>query len=114
MRYRFQGGETKPLLKKVAEEWLPKELIYRRKQGLPLPLDQWMRDEQILKPFILNLCSNSSAIGEYADQSMIKKVVGTFLETNNQDHKLPKIISQLLFLDVWLEGIRAEKLPVSF
>ena len=114
MRYRLSGGETKPLLKKVAEEWLPRELIYRRKQGLPLPLDQWMRDEQILKPFVLNLCSNSSAIGKYADQSMIRKVVGTFLETSNQDHRLPKIISQLLFLNVWLEGIRAERLPVSF
>lgn len=42
LKYKINKGETKYLLKKVAERYLPKELIYRRKCGFPLPVEQWM------------------------------------------------------------------------
>jgi asparagine synthase (glutamine-hydrolysing) len=113
MRFRMPGGETKPLLKKVAEEWLPKELIYRRKQGLPLPLDKWMRDEKILKPRLMDICSSSSEIGKYADQAAINSMVKAFLQTDGCDQRLSKVVSQFLFLDVWLEAVSGEKISVK-
>lgn len=41
-RYRVRGLTTKWLLKKVAEEWLPKAAIYRRKRGLSVPVASWI------------------------------------------------------------------------
>lgn len=43
--YKVKGLERKYLLKKVAEKWLPKELIYRKKKGFPMPLGAWFREE---------------------------------------------------------------------
>lgn len=39
-------------LKKVAEEFLPNEIIYRKKMGFPVPLDNWFND--LLKDLDLN------------------------------------------------------------
>lgn len=37
------SGETKYLLKKGAETVLPKEIIYRKKQGFVAPMNEWLR-----------------------------------------------------------------------
>ncbi len=42
------GKTTKYLLKKVAEKYLPRDIIYRNKQGFVMPLTQWL--EGGLKP----------------------------------------------------------------
>ena len=39
---RVRGFETKWVLKKAAEAWLPKEVIYRRKRGLSVPIASWI------------------------------------------------------------------------
>lgn len=36
------GGTTKYLLKKLAEKYLPRDIIYRPKQGFVMPLSQWL------------------------------------------------------------------------
>jgi asparagine synthase (glutamine-hydrolysing) len=40
-KYKVQGMRTKILLKKLAERYAPKELIYRRKVGFTVPLSSW-------------------------------------------------------------------------
>lgn len=47
---KIQGGEQKYLLKKVLEDFLPKDLIYRTKWGFPAPFEHWLQDE--LQPLI--------------------------------------------------------------
>jgi asparagine synthase (glutamine-hydrolysing) len=39
---RVRRLETKWVLKKAAEAWLPKEVIYRRKRGLSVPIANWI------------------------------------------------------------------------
>jgi len=40
---KVRPGATKYLLKKVAERYLPAEVVHRRKQGFAMPLDPWLR-----------------------------------------------------------------------
>lgn len=40
--YKLKGKETKYLLKKVAEKYLPKEVIYRPKTGFGAPIREWI------------------------------------------------------------------------
>jgi asparagine synthase (glutamine-hydrolysing) len=40
---KIKGGLPKYLLKKIGEQYLDNELLYRRKQALVLPIDQWLR-----------------------------------------------------------------------
>jgi len=41
--YRVRGFSTKVFLKKYAEKYLPRSIIYRRKRGLSVPLSLWLR-----------------------------------------------------------------------
>jgi len=43
--YKLQGNETKYLLKKVAEKYLPKEVIYRPKTGFGAPVREWILND---------------------------------------------------------------------
>jgi asparagine synthase (glutamine-hydrolysing) len=38
-----KGWETKYLLKRLAERYVPQEVLYRRKQGFVMPVSGWMR-----------------------------------------------------------------------
>jgi len=40
-RLKFKGQQTKYLLKKVAEKYLPKDIIYRKKIGFSAPTVRW-------------------------------------------------------------------------
>jgi asparagine synthase (glutamine-hydrolysing) len=44
------AGVAKALLKRLAESYLPREIVYRSKQGFTMPLDRWITNE--LRPEI--------------------------------------------------------------
>ena len=52
---KMLGGETKYLLKAAAEQYLPKELIYRKKEGFVMPVNDWLPVE--LKEYVLDTLS---------------------------------------------------------
>ncbi|MBK86634.1 MAG: asparagine synthase (glutamine-hydrolyzing) [Flavobacteriaceae bacterium] len=43
--YKLKGNETKYLLKKIAEKYLPKEVIYRPKTGFGAPVRKWILND---------------------------------------------------------------------
>jgi asparagine synthase (glutamine-hydrolysing) len=43
--FKIREGEGKYILKKVAEEFLPHNIIYRKKAGFPVPLANWFRKQ---------------------------------------------------------------------
>jgi asparagine synthase (glutamine-hydrolysing) len=40
---KMRPWEKKALLKRVAAQWLPQDVVYRRKHGFSLPIDAWFR-----------------------------------------------------------------------
>jgi asparagine synthase (glutamine-hydrolysing) len=42
---KIREGQTKYLLKRVAERYLPKPIVHRQKRGFVLPLGAWLKDE---------------------------------------------------------------------
>jgi asparagine synthase (glutamine-hydrolysing) len=49
-RFKQSGDTRKYLLKKLAEKFLPREIVHRRKQGFVMPLSEWL--EGGLKPHV--------------------------------------------------------------
>jgi asparagine synthase (glutamine-hydrolysing) len=47
---KVRGFVLKYILKKAAERWLPKEIVYRQKRGFSVPIASWMRNE--LRPLV--------------------------------------------------------------
>ncbi len=43
-RFKFRRGTTKYILKKALEPLLPKDVVYRRKQGFGVPVGRWLAD----------------------------------------------------------------------
>ena len=41
---RIRGMTTKWVLKKAAQHWLPRDVIYRRKRGLSVPIGSWINN----------------------------------------------------------------------
>lgn len=55
---KVRGRVRKYLLKKVASRYLPDEIIHRRKQGFPIPVAKWLREEA--KGMMLDLLSEET------------------------------------------------------
>ncbi len=47
---RLKGYTTKYLLKKLAERYVPRDVLYRRKRGFVMPTSDWLRGE--LAPYV--------------------------------------------------------------
>ena len=44
-KYKINRGEEKYVLKKIAEPLLPREIVYRKKMGFPVPTRDWFQGE---------------------------------------------------------------------
>ncbi|HWR97504.1 MAG TPA: asparagine synthase (glutamine-hydrolyzing) [Candidatus Methanoperedens sp.] len=44
--FKVRGLQGKAILKKAAERYLPREIIYRRKSGFGVPIAGWLRDRE--------------------------------------------------------------------
>jgi asparagine synthase (glutamine-hydrolysing) len=67
-------GQLKSLLKCYAEQIIPREVIFRRKQGFELPLAEWFRGKWYAS--VERLLLSTQAVGRgYFDPEVIRKVL---------------------------------------
>ena len=52
LKYKIGIFQTKYLLKKVAERYLPKKIIHRKKMGFLLPAEAWLQSNDIQKTML--------------------------------------------------------------
>ena len=43
--YRFSTNNSKPILKSILEDYIPRKIWDRKKQGFSMPLDRWLRND---------------------------------------------------------------------
>ena len=94
---KLKGKNLKYILRKVASNYLPKELIYREKQGFGFPIAIWMRTD--LRNFLQSLFKQSRFIqlgifnGDYVSDIINEHIAG------KKDHNFRIWI--LLNLEIW-------------
>jgi asparagine synthase (glutamine-hydrolysing) len=106
-------GEAKGLLKRMAERWLPDEVIRRRKVGFTLPLRDWLREGGPLGHRVQRLRDPSSPVRTVVDGAATDRLVREH-QQNRADHA--DLLWTLIALDGWmsvfLDGpVRRERLP---
>jgi asparagine synthase (glutamine-hydrolysing) len=96
---KLKGNQLKYLLRKVAERYLPRELITREKQGFGFPLGIWMRTE--LRQFMQNLFADSRMIelGIF-EAGYVRRLVEEHL-SGRRDHNYRLWL--LINLEVWYQ-----------
>lgn len=102
---RMPGNITKPLLKKVSEKWLPHDLLYRRKVGLTLPIDDWLRDERYLKPFVDMLKEPDAKILAFADRKKLLHYIESFEQKRLPRVPLTRIMPTLVSMEIWMRSL---------
>ena len=101
---RVPGGRTKPLLKAIGEKYLPVDLLHRRKVGLTLPFEDWLRREDGLGRFLPDLIDSNSRLAAYTDRKRLAGVVESF--RRGETAGLPDIV-RLVNVETWLRSIPA-------
>lgn len=101
---RAPGGETKPILKTVAEEFLPHDLIHRRKVGLALPLNQWLEDPAGLGRYLDHLTQPDSRLAAFTEPARLRDIVERF--RRGERDRLPPL-AHLVNLELWLRSLPA-------
>ncbi len=89
---------TKYILRKTLKKYdfLPKNIIYRGKQGYSLPIKNWLREE--LKDYMIDLLKNSPIIKENFNNPYISDLIKEHLELkHNHNH----ILWALINLSLW-------------
>jgi asparagine synthase (glutamine-hydrolysing) len=104
--YKINNRETKYVLKKVAERYLPKDLIYRKKEGFVEPSVYWIYKE--LKDFTLHYIFNRNfnQIG-IINSDYALSLVKSFYEEDFNFNSAKKVWSILIFA-IW-ESIYCDK-----
>ncbi|MDQ7835518.1 MAG: asparagine synthase (glutamine-hydrolyzing) [Humidesulfovibrio sp.] len=93
---KVHRGETKHLLKKMAERVLPKHVLYRRKQGFDLPIREWMAGP--MHGFVMDaLASADPGLAEHLNMDAAKAIAREHAEGKNRKNMLWR----LLVLALW-------------
>lgn len=71
---KITGFEAKKIVKKVAEAYLPREVIYRRKSGFGVPLAEWFREDNRISELARSFI-NEAEYSEYMDKSSMIKLL---------------------------------------
>lgn len=97
---RVRGLTTKWVLKKAAEKWIPRDVIYRRKRGLSVPVANWINRG------LRNEVDRLLAPERLREQGLVdeKKVTELLAEhrANRANHAKP--LWAILMLQYWIEA----------
>ena len=100
---KISGRQGKVALKRAAESWLPREIVYRPKASFSAPLRAWVRDDltEVIQDVLLR--------GELVQSGMLRQEGLARLVEDDQAGRedRSKQIWQLLTLELWYRHARS-------
>jgi asparagine synthase (glutamine-hydrolysing) len=104
--FKIKGTQTKYILRRLAEKYLPPELINQPKRGFEIPLKKWIDGE--LKELISSyLFANDAYSNNFVDPGFIKNLWNRKLKAGEE--KRAKMIWTLFALEVWYKKVYMAK-----
>ncbi len=87
------------ILKKIAENIVPNEIINRKKQGFPLPLDKWFGEDyyEMMKKILID---KNNLISHFIDLKKLEELI--------KQKEIGQKIWMLYSLEIWLQHIKIE------
>lgn len=95
---KFKGGVRKALLKRCGEKYLSKELLYRKKNGLRLPLSDWYRNPKSMGQYLGLLSDKTAKERGLYQNAYVSKMIKTY---RKGDDKFAKPIISLVNFEIW-------------
>jgi asparagine synthase (glutamine-hydrolysing) len=96
--WKMRGAHQKYIFRKLAERiGVPREVLYRKKQGFALPLLHWMRNE--LKPLVLDVLLDQRALQRgYFEEKGLRRLLDEHFQ-ERRDHSAR--IWRFLVFELW-------------
>jgi len=96
-RLKLNGQEKKYIFKKALTPYLPKEILYRKKQGFDSPLDSWFRND--LKGLLQETVLSSEALQRgFFNPSYLKKM---WQQHQSRERNFGQNFWTLLMFELW-------------
>jgi asparagine synthase (glutamine-hydrolysing) len=111
LRYKFDRGETKLVLKRLMSDRLPRSVIRRSKQGLDIPTHDWFRG--MLRPLLLETLSPEALdrAGIF-DSAAVTRLVTSHLERRRDaGYQLWGLLFLMLWAQRWNIDLSAAAVP---
>ena len=104
-KMKMKGKETKYILKKVAERYLPNEIIYRPKTGFGAPVRKWVTDD------MTNMLEERLSFSRIKEQGIFDYESVWQLINDNKQNKIDAsyTIWAILAIDSWINQFVVEK-----
>lgn len=100
---RMPLNDTKPLLKRTARKYLPACVIDRSKNGLLLPIERWLRDDNALGRYLCALTDSSARLADYVDRRALRAMVDDFRRAKGNSAN--SALMQILNVELWLRSL---------
>lgn len=98
-RHKLRRGQTKHLLKRLAERWLPSEIVHRKKQGFAVPIAAWVRGP--LRDWAQDLLARDRLVRQGVfDPEVVQRILQSHLR-GEADHRKP--LWTLLAFQTWYD-----------
>jgi asparagine synthase (glutamine-hydrolysing) len=106
INYHVGPRRQKRVLKRVAERFVPRETIYRRKQGFGIPFDRWV-DNPAMHEFLRDLLTASDAINRgicrpQAVDALLTALLNRSGLRNLSRYQVYQRVFMLISLELWL------------
>jgi asparagine synthase (glutamine-hydrolysing) len=107
----YQGIVKWPL-KRLLEEYMPKDFIYRKKSGFVPPLVQWLTAKQFNNMVRDTLLAESSNIKRLISPIILNNLLNDALEGENLRHSILNFLWGAFFTEKWIKSNKKFRLTI--
>ena len=101
--FKYHDGIKKYILREIAHQYIPKEMLNRPKMGFGIPLDKWLSNE--LRPFLEEFFSDAYLSKQQIfHQYEVQKIIRSFLEGKKERaEKIWYLLMFQMWYDKWIK-----------
>jgi asparagine synthase (glutamine-hydrolysing) len=86
LEYKINQKNQKYILKKVAEKYLPQEIINRKKKGFAMPILKWFQKD-LQEQLINDLVEKKAFVHEYMEKDKIRELILKYKNLEEKDYR---------------------------
>jgi len=111
-RLKLSGQRGKYILKKAVSQYVPKEIVHRRKQTFHVPIDSWIEGD--LKDVIASALDEGELKRQgLFDPAYVQKILGNYGSSKlYYGRQLFKLLSFQIWYKLFIEGVKPEKIKI--
>lgn len=98
-RLKVHNGETKWIFKQMCKSLLPDEIVFRRKQGFEIPVDQWLRGP-LREQFVSSVLEKHGRLASHIDTQFADRLYRAHLRRTGRHGA---VLWSLLVLGRWMD-----------